>query len=66
MTTAIVSHHSVDGTTSGFNYYAEGPGERLNFTEVDSNKKLMAYLINHFCCPGGTVLECTKTGGKVP
>ena len=37
-----------------------------NFTEVDSNKQLMSYLINHFCCPGGTVLEYTKTGGKVP
>ena len=63
VTTAVIGYQCIDSITYGNQVNYQQDENMLNFTQVESRKMLLCYLMKHFCCPEGTVLEDTKSGG---
>ena len=63
VTTAVIGYQCIDSITYGNQVNYQQDENMLNFTQVESRKMLLSYLMKHFCCPEGTVLEDTKSGG---
>ena len=56
---AVLGYQSIDGLTKGTQFIYEEKESRANYIK-GSREDISVYLLQHFCSPGGTVLDMSN------